>query len=79
MGNIVYREIHYEQQNKKNKNSAGDKREERRRNSLAFFVARYLKNEGDGFMHLVDEVREEKNALKPISKSSVRDASKTLK
>eukprot|EP01041_Mallomonas_annulata_P006565 gene6565-13287_t len=71
MGNLLNRKVVFVQPTKNDKKPI--KVDERRRNSLAFFIARYLKYDGVDFNALVVEIKREIDAQKPNGRATVRD------
>lgn len=70
MGNIMYQRIFFEGFKKKPKTEYKDGR---RRNSLAFSIARYKKFDGESYDPLIEEIRRDKAAIRPRVKKNVRD------
>lgn len=66
MGNRIF----FESYKKKPK---AEYKDGRRRNSLAFYIARYKKFEGESYDSLVEEIRRDKAAIRPRVKKNVRD------
>lgn len=77
MGNLVNRSLVFVQGvNERPKKPV--RVDERKRNSLAFYITRYLKFNGEDYNQLVQEIKQEKESQSPKKKSSVRDQKNSL-
>lgn len=77
MGNLINRGLAFQKGvNEKPKKPV--RVDERRRNSLAHYIERYLKFDGDDYNQLVLEIKAEKEAQAPKKKAGIRDKKNAL-